>query len=325
MSEKTRIVFMGTPEFALPTFKALISHYPVVGVVTRPDRPAGRGRSLRPPPVKEVALAHDLPVYQPKTLRSPEALAQLGDWVPDVIVTAGIGYILTAEVLAVPTHGTVNVHASLLPRWRGAAPIHAAILAGDTESGVTIMCTDEGLDTGPILSQKAIPVAPRETASSLHEKLAELGADVLLEALPRWLSSELTPRPQPSEGITLAKQIRKEDGLIDWERPALAIDRQIRAYTPWPSAYTFWKQKRLKVNRAFPLLSIQPGATTQEVEAGRRAAPGTVVLVQDVPTVVTGEGMLRLDEVQLEGKRPLSGPEFVRGRPDFIGTKLGVA
>jgi methionyl-tRNA formyltransferase len=252
-SDVTRIIFMGTPVFALPAFQALIDSYSVVGVVTQPDRPAGRGRSPQPPPVKQVALAHNLPVLQPQSLRDPAAVAHLQDWAPDVIVTAATGHILTAEVLALPTRGTLNVHASLLPRWRGAAPIQAALLAGDTQTGITIMCTDEGLDTGPILSQQAIPIVSRDTAASLQDKLAQLGADLLLETLPRWLSGELTPRPQPGTGVTLARQIRKQDGLIDWQRPALEIDRQVRAYTPWPGAFTFWRKQRLKIIMALPL------------------------------------------------------------------------
>lgn len=326
MSRETRILFMGTPDFALPTLKALIGHYTVVGVITQPDRPAGRGRDLRPPPIKQLAVAHSLPVYQPKTLRKPDAVAQLSAWAPDVIVTAATGHILTAEVLAVPTRGTLNVHASLLPRWRGASPIQAAILAGDAETGVTIVCTNEGLDTGPILSQRAIPIALRETAASLHDKLAPLGADLLLEALPRWLSGELRPRDQPAAGVTLARQIHKEHGLIDWGRPAVDIDRQVRAYAPWPSAYTFWKNQRLKIVATFPLSlpfslpihSTQPQATQKPV------LPGFVIQVDNIPAVVTSEGMLRLDQLQMAGKRVLSGIEFVRGQPGFLGTRLGV-
>jgi len=317
--ETTRVIFMGTPEFALPTLRALIEHYAVVGVVTQPDRPVGRGRSLRPPPVKQAALAHGLPVYQSKSLRSAEAITRLQEWAPDVIVTAATGHILTAEVLALPTRGTLNIHASLLPRWRGAAPIQSAILAGDAETGVTIMCTDEGLDTGPILSQRAILIAPRDTAASLHDRLAQLGAELLLETLPRWLSGELTPRPQPPTGATVARQIRKEDGLIDWERPALEIDRQVRAFTPWPGAYTFWGKRRLIIAAAFPLPSLSLPSV-----AGREAhLPGTVVEHQDLLAVITGEGLLRLDQVQLAGKREMSGEEFIRGRPDFIGARLG--
>lgn len=310
MPETTRIVFMGTPEFALPTLTALMARYAVVGVVTQPDRPAGRGRLLRPPPVKQMALANHLPVFQVKSLRTSEAVARLRDWAPDVFVTAATGHILTADVLAIPTRGTLNVHASLLPRWRGAAPIQAALLAGDAETGITIMCTDEGLDTGPILSQRAIPIAPRETATSLHDKLAQLGAELLLETLPRWLSGELIPQPQPDKGVTLAGRIRKEDGLINWERTAAEIDRQVRAYTPWPGAYTFWNDRQLKVIAAFPLA----------LQLDR--PPGTVINHDGQPTVVTGDGLLRLDHIQWAGKRALLATEFVRGRPDFVGAQL---
>ncbi|MGD9100221.1 MAG: methionyl-tRNA formyltransferase [Anaerolineae bacterium] len=315
MSETTRILFMGTPDFALPTLKALIAGgYAIVGVVTQPDRPAGRGRKVQPPPVKSVALTHDLPVFQPKSLRASEAVARLRDWSPEVIVTAATGHILSAKVLAIPTRGTLNVHGSLLPRWRGAAPIQAALLAGDAETGVTIMCTDEGLDTGPILSQKAIPVAPRETAASLHDKLAQLGAHLLLETLPRWLSGELQPQAQPAEGVTIAGRIRKEDGLIYWKRSAREIDRQVRAFTPWPGAYTFWKGRRLKIIEALPSpLQSPPGG-------GR--SPGDVIDVDGMPTVVTGEGTLRLERVQLAGKKALSWETFVCGCADFIGGRL---
>jgi methionyl-tRNA formyltransferase len=310
MSETPRIVFMGTPEFALPALRALIGHYSVVGVVTQPDRPAGRGRSLQPPPIKELALKNNLPLFQTKSLRPPQAVASLRDWAPDVVVTAATGHILTADVLAVPTRGTLNVHASLLPRWRGAAPIQAALLAGDAKTGITIMCTDEGLDTGPILSQRAIPIASRETAASLHDKLAQLGAELLLETLPRWLSGELLPHPQPDQGVTLAGRIRKEDGVINWTRSAAEIDRQVRAYTPWPGAYTFWNDRQLKVIAAFAL-SLHPDRP-----------PGTVINHDGQPTVVTGDGSLRLDHIQLAGKRALPAVEFVRGRPNFVEAQL---
>jgi methionyl-tRNA formyltransferase len=315
MPPTTRIVFMGTPEFALPTLQTLVDRYPVVGVVTQPDRPAGRGRSLQPPPVKQAALAHDLAVYQPQSLRTKEALQQLQTWAPDVIVTAATGHILTPAVLAVPSRGTLNVHASLLPRWRGAAPIQAAILAGDRETGVTIMCTDKGLDTGPILSQKAIPIAPRETAASLHDKLAQLGAELLRETMPRWLEGEIIPRPQPEQGITVAGRIHKKDGQIDWTRSAKGIDRQIRAYTPWPGAFTFWKKRRLQVIQAIPL--------TEETLSDTTDPPGTVIMLKDLPAVVTGRGLLRLDQVKLSGKQAMPGAAFIRGRADFVGSQLG--
>ncbi len=319
MSNTIRMIFMGTPTFALPTLEALVGRYSIAGVITQPDRRAGRGRSLQASPVKQVALKHDLPVYQPASLRTPEAVTQMRAWEPDVIVTVATGHILTAEVLALPTRGTLNVHASLLPRWRGAAPIQHSLLAGDTETGVTIMCTDEGLDTGPILSQKAIPIAPRETAASLHDKLAQLGSDLLLETLPRWLSGDLQPRPQPSQGVTLADRIQKEQGLIHWQRPAVEIDRQVRAFTPWPGTYTFWGKQRLKVIKAHPLPS-SPEHDAKE----KNSVPGYVLSVEDHPAVVTGDGLLCLDRLQLAGKRALSGPEFVRGRHDFLGANLGM-
>jgi methionyl-tRNA formyltransferase len=317
MTENIRVILMGTPKFALPTLHALIAHYEVVGVVTQPDRPVGRGRTPQPPPIKTAALAHEIPIFQPQTLRRAESVSHLRQWSPDVIVTAAIGLILPAEVLALPTFGTLNVHASLLPRWRGAAPIQAAILAGDSETGVTIMMTDVGLDTGPILSQRAIPIRPREQADSLHDKLATLGAELLLETLPRWLSSEIEPTPQPEDGVTIAPMIDKEDGLIHWDRPAEAIDRQVRAYHPWPGAYTFWHNQRLKVIEVFPV-------TTQigDARATWERPPGTAIQLDTEVAVITGEGLLRLDQLQLAGKRALSGAEFVRGRPGFVGARL---
>lgn len=307
----TRIVFMGSPDFARPTLKALADNYQVVGVVAQRDRPAGRGRQLTPPPVKELALELGLPVYQPTSLRKAEALEQLHVWAPDVIVTAASGFILTAEALALPSQGTLNVHASLLPRWRGAAPIQAAILAGDAETGITIMMTDEGLDTGPILSQRAISIGPQDTATTLHERLARLGADLLLDTLPRWLSGELKPRPQSETDVTLAPPIDKQDGLIDWSWPAAHIDRQVRAYTPWPSAYTFWTGRRLVVRGATPL-------PAQHVSG----QPGLVVTIHGHIAVVTGEGLLRLDQVQLASKKAMSADAFARGHSGFVGSQL---
>jgi methionyl-tRNA formyltransferase len=312
-SPETRILFMGTPDYAVPSLTALAGRYTIVGVITQPDRPAGRGRRIRFSPVKTVALECDLPIFQPKSLRTQQALDRISSWAPDVIVTAAIGHILTADVLAIPTRGTINVHASLLPRWRGGAPIQAALLAGDKETGVTIMCTDKGMDTGPILSQRAIAVEPRETAATLHGKLAQLGAELLMEILPRWLSGDLIPQPQPASGVTRAPLVRKEDGLINWQKTARYIDRHVRAYTPWPGAYTFWGGKRIIVTEARPLPDISTDA---------RPMWGTVILHDQCPAVVTGDGLLRLDGIQIAGKRATSGSDFVRGRPDFIGARL---
>ena len=234
MDSHIRIVFMGSPEFAVPSLEALVSagekHTPaflVVGVVTQPDRPAGRGHDLMPPAVKMAALRLGLPVLQPEKLRLPEAMQQLQAWSPDLIIVAAFGQILRPEVLDLPKYGCLNVHGSILPRWRGAAPVQAAILAGDRETGITIMKMDPGIDTGPILSQRSLPIASDDTSGTLFKKLAPLGAELLLETLPKYLSGEIQPRPQAEEGATYTKMIKKEDGLLDPTRPAAELERKV--------------------------------------------------------------------------------------------------
>ncbi len=309
----TRIVFMGTPDFAVQVLTALADAHQVVGVVTQPDRPAGRGRRLTASPVKQVALERGLPLHQPRSLRTPEALAQLVEWSPDVIVVAAFGQILHQDVLDLPPHGCLNVHASLLPRWRGAAPVAAAILAGDQITGVTIMRMDRGLDTGPILAQREEPIRPDDTQATLEGRLARLGATLLVETLPAYLAGDLLPHPQPEEGVTYARQLRKEDGLLDWSLTAVELDRRVRAFAPWPGAFTTWRGKQLKVLRATPM----PGWRGD-------APPGTVVALADGAAVATGEGALRLDEVQLAGKRTMDVVAFLCGQPDCVGSRLGV-
>ncbi|GAB4504571.1 MAG: methionyl-tRNA formyltransferase [Anaerolineales bacterium] len=299
-----KIVFMGSPDFAVPSLAALAARYPVVGVVTQPDRPAGRGGTLKLPAVKEAALRLGLPVIQPEKLRQPEAMEQLRAWAPDLIVVAAFGQILKPEVLNLPPFGCINVHASLLPRWRGAAPINAAILHGDEETGVTIMKMDEGLDTGPILSQRALRIAPDETAASLFDKLSTLGADLLLETLPRYLSGELVPRPQPEEGATYAPMLKKEDGLLDFSQPAAALERRVRAMNPWPGAYFEWRGALLRALRARVSDEKSPGA-------GRR------LTVEGRPALGCGEGILVLEEVQPAGKKPMPGKAFLAGARDW--------
>ena len=318
----TRVAFMGTPDFAVPSLRALMDHFEVVGVVTQPDRPAGRGRAVRESPVKRAVVAAGLSVFQPKTLRTPEALAQLQSWSPDVIVVAAFGQILRQNVLDLPPFGCINVHASLLPRWRGAAPIQAAIRAGDAESGVTIMRMDAGLDTGPILAQRAIPLDRRETARTLHDKLATLGAALLVETLPRYLSGAITPKPQPDDPalVTLAPSIKKEEGEIDWARPALEIDRLVRAFAPWPGTFTIWMGKTLKVLAGLPI-DVE-GAPASARQPGRVIAHTAGARAEAV-AVETGAGLYVLERLQLEGRKALSAAEFVRGRPDFIGAVLG--
>jgi methionyl-tRNA formyltransferase len=299
----TRIVFMGSPEFALPTLKKLAEHYSVVGVVTQPDRPAGRGREMKPPPVKLLAKSLGLPVIQPLRLRAPEALEQLRAWAPDLIVVAAFGQILRQEVLDLPPHGCLNVHASLLPRWRGAAPINAAILHGDEQTGVTIMRMDAGLDTGPILSQRAIPIEPEDTAATLGEKLARLGADLLIEILPSYLEGELLPQPQDETSATYAPMLKKENGWLDFRRPAEMLARQVRAYHPWPGTfYDGWPGGHLKVLRAhsIPEAALQP-------KSGERA------IYHGLPAVRASDGWLVLEEVQPAGKKAMSGKTFLLG------------
>jgi methionyl-tRNA formyltransferase len=310
-----RVVFMGTPDFAVPTLTALAdtSTVDVVGVVTQPDRRAGRGQRLLPSPVKRAALARDLPLFQPRSLRTAEAMAQLTTWEPGVIVVAAFGQILRQDVLVLPPFGCLNVHASFLPRWRGAAPVPAAILAGDKVTGVTIMQMDEGLDTGPILAQREVPVEPRDTWGTLEPRLAQLGAELLIETLPSYLAGELLPQPQPAKGVTYAGQLSKDNGLIDWSRPAVELDRQIRAFHPWPGAFTTLRGKRLKLVRTVAL----PGWRGD-------APPGTVIALngETVVAVVTGEGALRLDEVQLAGRRSMDIESFLCGQRDCVGSRL---
>jgi methionyl-tRNA formyltransferase len=311
--DMARVVFMGTPKFALPALEALASTHEIVGVVTQPDRPARRGKSLTPSPVKQIALERGLPLMQPRSLREPEAFAQLAAWQPEVIVVAAFGQILRQDVLDLPPHGCLNVHASLLPRWRGAAPVAAAILAGDTTTGVTIMKMDAGLDTGPILKRsEPVAIKPDETRERLEDRLAQLGAELLVKTLDAYLRGSLQPQPQPEEGVTYARQLRKEDGLLDWSRPAVELDRQVRAYNPWPGAYTFWQGQQLKIVQAAP----QPAWRGE-------TPPGTVVALADGVAVATGEGALHLLQVQLAGKRPMSMAAFICGQRECVGSRFG--
>jgi methionyl-tRNA formyltransferase len=298
----TRIVFMGSPEFALPTLSMLAQKYELAGVVTQPDRPAGRGRALTPPPVRRLADSLGLPVIQPRRLREPEAMAQIQNWRPEAIVVAAFGQILRPDVLNLPRFGCINVHASLLPRWRGAAPIQAALLNGDAETGITIMKMDPGIDTGPVINQRSIPVQPDDTAGTLSERLAQLGADLLADTLPAYIDGRLTARPQPEDGATYAPMLKKEEGLLDFEQPAEALARKVRAYNPWPGAFTLWQGENLKIHRAH---GISP--------SGNRFSPGAATVVKGLPAIGTGEGLLILDEVQPAGKKPMPGDVFLRG------------
>lgn len=311
---KPRVVFMGTPDFAVPSLQALAEtgNYNIVSVVTQPDKPAGRGRELRPSDVKKAAQELDLPVWTPETLKRDDAVERLRAISPDVGVVAAYGEILRPNVLDIPRKGFLNVHASLLPKYRGAAPIPAAILNGDDTAGVTIMLMDEGMDTGPILAQRSIPVRPDETGGSLFERLSELGAELLLETLPRWLENDITPRAQDDDNATVTRMLKKEDGRIDWSAPAVQLERQIRAYTPWPGSFTTWDNKRLKIVEAH----------VADV-ASNDVAPGTVQMLDAGVAVATGAGWLVLDKIQLAGKNVVTAEEFVNGYQDFVGSQLG--
>lgn len=294
-----KIVFMGSPEFALPTLRTLNQHYDVLGVITQPDRASGRGREQKAPPVKTLALELNIPVFQPEKLREPGAMLQLREWNPELIVVAAFGQILKKDVLELPKYGCINVHASLLPRWRGAAPINAAILAGDEEIGVTIMKMDVGLDTGPMLSKRSIRHTPDLTTGSAIQALSQLGADLLIDTLPNYLSGKLIPQPQPEEGSTYAPMLKKENGKLDFTADVNELERRVRAFNPWPGTFMDFDGTILKIHRA-------------HVAAGNESA-GRRLIVQDQPAVGAGGGILILDEVQPAGKKSMSGKSFLAG------------
>jgi methionyl-tRNA formyltransferase len=297
----TQVVFMGSPDFALPSLRALANAYDVLGIVTQPDRASGRGRALKSPPVKLLARERDVPIIQPEKLRTPEAMEQLRAWNPDLIVVAAFGQILRKDVLDLPRYGCINVHASLLPRWRGAAPINAAILHGDEETGVTIMKMDVGLDTGPILAQRSIRLMREDTAGSVTETLSHLGADLLIETLPDYLSGKIQPVPQPEEGMTYAPMLKKEEGRLDFTHPAEELERRVRAFNPWPSTFMDFDGALLKVHRAHAV------AEAGQAEVGQR------LIYQGQPAVGAGGGLLIMDEVQPAGKKAMSGKSFLAG------------
>lgn len=307
-----RVAFFGSPDFAVPTLTALIeSPYRPCVVVTQPDRPAGRGRTPRPSPVKAAAQAAGIDVLQPARLRDPEATAALAAYEPDLQVIAAYGQILRPDVLALPRFGTLNVHASLLPRWRGASPVTAAILTGDAETGATIMLVDEGEDTGDILTARAEAIRPDDDAGSLGDRLAALGAALLLETIPAWLAGEIAPQPQDTSRATRAPRLRKAQGRIDWTRPAAEIARQVRAFSPWPGATTRLRSDDVRIWRA------------RAEGAGAAGSPGTVVAVGETIDVATGDGLLRVERLQRAGKRAMDARAFANGEPDLAGQQLG--
>jgi len=308
-----RVAFAGTPQFALPALEALLEFHRVVGVLTQPDRPSGRGRHLSASPVKTLAEAHHLPLLQPASLREAAPLAELAAWEPEVLVVVAYGLILPRAVLELPRRGCLNIHASLLPRWRGAAPVQRAILAGDAATGVTIMQMDEGLDTGPVLLTREIAIGAHDTGGSLHAALAALGAATLLEALEGLASGALSARPQPGEGASYAAKIEKSEARIDWARDAAAIERQVRAFDPWPIAETMLEGQRLRIH----------SAENVEVKAEKSAEYGAIVsLRDDIMLVQCGRGLLGIRRVQKPGGRVLQVSEFAHNL-ELVGRRLG--
>ena len=304
---------MGTPDFAVPSLKRLVEEgYDVKLVITQPDRPAGRGKKLTPPPVKVVAQELGIPVYQPERLKDNEELRRkLLEVNPDLIVVAAYGKILPEWLLNLPRYGTLNVHASLLPKYRGASPIQWALLNGEEETGVTIMKVIPELDAGDIISQRRVRIEREDNAQTLHDRLAEVGAELLVETIPPYVSGELKPVPQNEEEATYCPQIKKEMGRIDWRRGAEEIFNQIRAFTPWPSAYTTFKGKQVKITKAVP------------VEG--EGKPGEVIRADRELVVAAGRGALKVERIKPEGRKEISGEEFVRGyrvkEGDFFGIK----
>ena len=299
---------MGSPDFSVPILEGLTQEFQVVGVVTQPDRPSGRGRKMTPPPVKELADKLGIAVMQPLKLRAPEAFEQLAGWHPDAIVVVAFGQILRQNVLELPPCGCINVHASYLPRWRGAAPIQAAIMSGDEATGVSIMRMDAGIDTGPVYKQVKEPIRAEDTAHSLSMRLSALGRETLLEVLPAILAGDLAANEQNGEA-TYASMLKKEDGLLDWNKPAAELERLVRAYNDWPGAYTFWKDQLLKIRQV------------KVIDVAEFIMPGTRFLYQGLPAISTGEKSLCLVEVQPAGKKWMGGKDFLNGNPDWAGEK----
>ncbi len=311
-----KIVFFGTPSFAAPTLEALyaLSEVEVTAVVTQPDKPVGRGSKIQAPPIKELALRHGTPVFQPRSIRREfhsihDSLSACGPF--DIGVVIAFGQILPREVLDMPRHGCVNIHASILPRWRGAAPIQRAIQAGDEVTGVCLMRMEEGLDTGPVFACERTPIYPSDTGSSLHDRLSQLGAQLLTRNIRTIVDGKLKPTAQPEEGVTYAAKITAQDCKIDWAASAALVARSVRAFSPHPGCFSFLRDKRLKI------LSARP------VRAQHSTAPGTIVAASSERLEVScGEDILRIDEVQLEGKKRMTSEEFLRGIPLSPGERL---
>ncbi len=314
-----RMIFMGTSELSVTILEALVqAGHEILDVYTRADKPAGRGRKPTPPPVKEAAQRLGLPVYQPVSIKTPEEIERVRQIKPDIAVIAAYGRLIPGPMLDIPPLKFVNVHPSLLPKYRGPSPINSPILAGDRETGVSIFVLEETMDTGPILAQRSMPLSPGDTGETLSRKLASLGAELLLETIPRWAAGEINPQPQDDSQATYTHILKKEEGRLDWSRPAVELWRQVRAFQPWPGSFSTWKGHLLKI------LASEP------VDSPVEGEPGMTLLIHDpkdpgkmLPAVQTGQGLLVLRKLQLEGHRPLDGQVFLQGERGFAGSRLG--
>jgi methionyl-tRNA formyltransferase len=316
MENKLKIIFAGTPDFAVPTLQALLADadFEITAIITQEDKPVGRKQILTPPPVKVLALSKNIPVWQPKKLK--DITEEISKLAPDFIIVIAYGKILSEAVLAIPKYGCINVHASLLPRWRGAAVIQAPILAGDAETGVTIMKMDKGLDTGPIIAQMKVNVLKNETAETLHEELSKLGAKILPETLKAFAVGKMELKKQDDSLMTYAKELKKEDGRIDWTKPAIETERKVRAFTPWPGTFSQIKDKKEEIKN-IKILEVEGTiAKINKFEIGK------VFLENEKMTIQCGDGALIIKRLQLEGGKPMNAEEFLRGHVDFIGTIL---
>ncbi len=314
MKNKLKIIFVGTPDFAVPTLKALIADadFEIAAVITQEDKPVGRKQTLTPPSVKIIALKNNIIVWQPAKIK--DIKNEIAALKPDFIVVIAYGQIIPQSILDIPKYGCINIHASLLPRWRGAAVIQAPILAGDTETGVTIMKMDKGLDTGPIIAQMKVNILKNETAETLHDELAKLGAQMLPETLKAFARGEMEIKPQDEKLVTYARELKKEDGRINWAKPAIEIERMVRAYTPWPGTYTELKDKKEKRKNIKILEVVNNDLPINKFKTGEIFLDNGKIAVQ------CGDGALVIKRLQLEGGKPLTADEFLRGHADFIGS-----
>lgn len=314
---------MGTPDFSVPVLNSLIKGSNVIAVVTQPDKRVGRKQEITQSPVKKVALEHKIEVLQPEKIKgNAEFIKRVKDLNPDLIVVVAYGFILPQEILDISKYGVINIHASLLPKYRGASPIQSAILNGDKETGVTIMLIDDKMDTGPLLAQRTITINNNDNFERLHDKLAQLGATLLLEALPKYISGEIKPVAQKDSEATYCKILTKEDGKIDWHKSAEEIERQVRAFTPWPGAWTVWNNKSFKVIKAVVYASTKPVLSEAEGLSMTTGKVGEVFKINEGLSIACGKDALEILELQLEGKKPMSAKEFLNGYSGIIGAQL---